>query len=167
MNNIRFESLLGKHINIAKDVIGQDFRRNAVKKNDLEIRFYSSTNFIKKDFYGMPYYHITVQTKEDEIVETITLFFNKLMDRQFFDAFNKVYGEPSSILVIEKRTVIREGTVKDDTYGFNQYLRKSELDLREGTFEEGPLYIIWKKDDFKVKALLRQQNMSQITFSKK
>ncbi|TPV34696.1 hypothetical protein FJ651_03965 [Paucihalobacter ruber] len=69
-------------------------------------------------------------------------------------------------MVVEKRTVLSENSGEDEMYGFKQYLRKSELELREGTFEENPLYIIWNKEQYMIKALLRHnQNISEITFS--
>ena len=169
---IKFEELLGKHISVAETVIGDDFSETSFKSKKNGVKYYSNSEYLRKlldyelkDYFGMPCINLFIQTDKNDIVQSINIFFHKSIDRQFYDMFNTVYGQPTSILIIDKRTVISESSAKDDPHGFNQHVRKSELELREGTFEEGPLYIIWEKGSYKVKALFRQQNMSEITFS--
>lgn len=166
MNSIQFENLLGKHISVAEAVTGYNFKDcNFNIENSDNKHYRIDSNSIEiREFYGMLYKILFIQTDKNDTVQSITVHFHKLIDRQFYESFNEVYGEPSSILVVEKRIVISEGYAEDDT-NFNQYLRKSDLELREGSFDEGPLYIIWKREGYQAKALLRQQNMSDITFS--
>ncbi|MFC4634632.1 hypothetical protein ACFO3O_11975, partial [Dokdonia ponticola] len=46
-----------------------------------------------------------------------------------------------------------------------QHLAKNTFDLREGTFEEKPLWIVWEKEGYEIKAHLRHKNnRSEITF---
>lgn len=172
LNNInynKFEDLLGKHISVAEDILGNEFDE-IIDINNFKNKRYSIKSKLDdyaleiRNFFGINYRYIFIETDKNDIIESITIYFEKLIDRQFYDMFNKVYGRPTSILIIDKRTVISESWGKEDTYGFNQHLRKSELELREGTFDEGPLYIIWRKDSYEVKALIGQQNLSQITF---
>ena len=74
------------------------------------------------------------------------------------------YGAPDHIWVATNTSMISE-TIEDSNPEFKQRLTKSEQDLREGTFEEKPLVIIWNKGDFEIKVLFRyEQNQSKITY---
>ena len=154
-----FENLLGKHISVTEKAIGNDFD-NKLFGDEF---YYIEDEFIKKDFYGMSYNCVSITTNEKDIVQSISVHFRKVIPREFYDSFIKKYGEPNNIQIIENRQVISEGMNKDPN--FKAYLKKSTFDLREGTFEEKPLYIIWKKEQFQIKAFLRhKQNISEITF---
>ena len=173
MDYINFEDLLGKHISVAEEITGNDFEEINVNTDNFEKKQYSiksnldDSPFDIRNFYGISFKFLFVQTDKNDTVQSVTVYFHRLINREFYDAFNEAYGKPSSILVIEKRTVISEYNGEDEMHGFKQYLRKSELELEEGTFEEKPLYIIWQKEKYQIKALLRhEQNMSEITFSK-
>ncbi|WP_299888918.1 hypothetical protein [uncultured Lacinutrix sp.] len=156
MDYIRFEHLLDKNLSITKEAIGSDFENTLFS----ESFYYISDKSIKKDFYGMEYNSLSIETNEKDTVQSISVHFPKVINRQFYDAFIKKYGEPTSIFVIEKRKVVSE------TKSNEGHFKKSDIDLREGTFEENPLFIIWKKENFQIKAFLRhRQNMSEITFS--
>lgn len=165
MDKIKFEDLLGKNISKAKEFTGRDFKSNAFKKKDFEVKFYSSRDYFKKDFFGMYYNQIIIHTDNYEVIKSITIYFDKLIDREFYNSFNKEYGMPKHIQIVENRRMESETLVKDDNGKVIEHLRKNTFDLREGTFEEKPLYIIWEKENYEIKALLRQENMSQITFS--
>lgn len=172
MNYIHFEDLLGKHISVAEKITGHDFEETSVNLDNFETKHYSIKSnlddslFEIRNLCGMPYKFLFIQTDKNDTVQSITIYFHRLINRAFYDAFNEVYAKPSSILVIEKRTVLSENNGEDQTYGFKQYLRKSELELREGTFDENPLYIIWEKEKFMIRALLmHNQETSEITFS--
>jgi len=161
MDNTEFENLLGEHISVAEEFLGDDFENTLLSKGF----YYIPDEFIKKDFYGMQYNCITLQTNEEDIVQSVTIHLRKVINRQFFDSFIKRYGEPNYILVIENRQIISESVDYGDD-DFKQNLRKSTFELREGSFEEDPLYIIWKKGHYSVKAFLRHnQNISEVTFS--
>lgn len=172
MTCINFEDLLGKHISFTEKVTGFDFEETDVKFHNSENRHYSIKSklddslFEVRNLYGIPYKFLFIQTDKNDKVQSITIYAHKLINRKIYEDFNQIYGKPISILVVEKRTVLSENSGEDEMYGFKQYLRKSELELREGTFEENPLYIIWKNEQYMIKALLKDnQNISEITFS--
>ena len=161
---IEFEKVLGKHISIAEEVIGTDFENKLFGKS----YYYLADELIKKNFCGMRYNMLTIITNEKDTVQSITVHFQKVIDRQFYDVFVEKYGKPDNIQIIENRQVESEDVIKDDNGKIVESLRKSTLSLREGRFEEKPLYIIWKKEIFEVKVFLKhEQNISEVTFSQK
>lgn len=167
MDKIMFESLLGKHFSYVKDVTRRDFKKNEFEKDGFIINFYSNKNSIEKDFYGMTYNYMTFQTTDKDTIQSVSIHFNKVLNRQFYDSFILKYGEPKSILVIDDREVESETILKDKNGKITQRLRKSKIELKEGSFEDEPLFIIWEKEAFNIKAFIRQkQNISEITFSK-
>uniref|UniRef100_UPI0040493FCE hypothetical protein n=1 Tax=Gelidibacter sp. TaxID=2018083 RepID=UPI0040493FCE len=158
MESIEFENLLGEHLSVVEEKIGFDFQKNHDNK------FYINREFLDNYFYEMPYNFITISTNENDIVQSVTIHFNEIISRPSYNLLIKSYGKPSNIQVIENRQIISESNYEEDN--FKQHLTKRTFDLREGTFEENPLYIIWKKETYQIKAFLRQnQNMSEITFS--
>lgn len=160
VDNIEFEELLGKHISNVEKTIGSDFEKNNFEK--IKISFYSNSQYFNIDFYGIFCNHLTIQTNEKDIVQSISIHFREVITREFYDSFIQQYGEPNNIQVIENRRTVSESFGE----GFYQHLRKSTFDLREGTFDENPLYIIWEKEHFQIKAFLRHKmNISEITFS--
>ncbi|WP_346880774.1 hypothetical protein [uncultured Algibacter sp.] len=157
---MEFENLLGKDLLSVEKIIGIDF----VKK-DYGYPFYIGEYF-NNDFFGMECSHITLLTDDKDMLQSISIHFPKILNRKFYDLFIKKCGNPDNIQVIENRKIESKSFVKDDNGKVVQTLRKSTFDLREGSFEEKPLYIIWKKDNYEIKAFLRhKQNISEITFS--
>ncbi|NMH89824.1 hypothetical protein [Flavivirga algicola] len=164
MGYIEFEKVLGKHISIAEEIIGTDFENKLFEKS----YYYIANESIKKGFCGMSYNMLTIMTNEKDTVQSITVHFQKVIDRQFYDSIVEKYGKPDNIQIIENRQLESESVTEDDEGQVIQTLRKSTFSLKEGSFEERPLYIIWKKESFEVKAFLRhEQNISEITFSLK
>ncbi|MDO5981862.1 hypothetical protein [Flavivirga spongiicola] len=162
MDYIEFEKVLGKHISIAEEVIGTDFENKLFGKS----YYYIADELIKKEFCGTRYNMLTIMTNEKDTVQSITVHFQKVIDRQFYDVFIEKYGKPDNIQIIENRKVESESVIKDDNGKIVERLRKSTLNLKEGSFEEKPLYIIWKKEGFEIKVFLKhKQNISEITFS--
>jgi len=162
MNNMFLEYLLGKNYLSINEFVSCNFRTKEYGDG-----FYINSEFLDEIYYTMPYNFITILTDEKKNIESVTVHFKGIINREFYDVFNSVYGEPNSMLVIEKRNVISEGIYGDDNFKYSA--RKSDLELREGTFEENPLFIIWEKDGFEIKAFLRQKNSfnkSEITFKK-
>ena len=105
-------------------------------------------------------------TNQQDVVESVTVYFRKIIDHSFYNSFVGNYGAPNSIQVIENRRRTSETLIKDETGKTTQTLTKNIFDLREGTFEENPLHIIWEKDDYQIKVFLRhEQSVSEITFS--
>lgn len=166
MDFITLENLLDKHIAVAENHFGIDFKVNVYKKDDFEAKFYSNKDYIKKDFYGMNYNQITINTNPNDTIESITIHFREVINNRFYNLFTEKYGKPDSILVIKNRQTVSETILKDKDGKINQHLRKNKIDLEEGTFEENPLYIIWKKKNYEIKAFLRHKTgISEITFN--
>ncbi len=161
MDYIKFEALLGKHISTVEDSIGSDFENTLFQKDF----YYITDELVKKDFFGMKYNMLYIKTNDKDAVEAISILFQKVITRQFYDTFVKEYGEPIHTQVITKRKEVIEKQEKTDS-DFASNAKKYEIELREGTFEENPLYIIWKKEGYEIKAFLRhEQNISEVTFS--
>lgn len=160
-DHMEFEKLLGKHVSVFEETIGDDFE-NKLFGNSF---YYISDEFNKKYYSDMQYHNLTISTNQNHIVESISIHFPKVIDRQFYDSFIEKYGEPNKTQVIDKRHVINEGSYTTGELKI-QKLSKSELEMREGTFDEKPLFIIWEKEHFYIQAFLRhKQNISEITFS--
>ena len=161
MNYIEFEKLLGQHISVTEETIGSDFENTLFGENS----YFIKDEYIIKDFYRMPYNFISVVKTENDTLHSITIHFRKIISRQFFDSFIEKYGEPDNIQIIENRQLESETIIKDDNGKVKQRLTKNTFDLREGTFEERPLFIWWKKENYHIRAFLRRkQNISEIRF---
>ncbi len=170
MDYIEFEKLLGKNLSSIGKVIDSEFRKVQIANNaDLESDLYSNNEYFSIDFFGMACNQITLLTsKKNDKTKSISIHFRKVIDHQFYGAFIEKYGKPDNIQIIESRQVESESVIKNDDGQVIKTLRKSTFGLREGRFEEKPLYIIWKKETFEIKAFLRhEQNISEVTFSLK
>lgn len=164
VDNIEFEKLLGKHLYDVKKVIDVDFKKNNFEK--VKIGFYSNKEYLNISYFGMISHHITLLSNDKEMVTSISVHFRKIIDRPFYDSFVREYGSPSSIQIIKKRQIESEIVLKNDSSKVDQTLRKGTVDLSEGSFEDKPLFIIWKKESYQIKAFLRhEQNISEIIFS--
>ncbi|GAA4272053.1 hypothetical protein U6A24_11135 [Aquimarina gracilis] len=107
-----------------------------------------------------------IQKNEKEVVQSISIHFPKTIDRKFYDLFIEEYGKPNSIQVIRNQQLVSESNLKDKNDKILQTARKVTFDLAEGTFEDKPLFIIWKKEGFYIQAYLRhEQKISEVTFS--
>lgn len=163
-NYMEFEKLLGKSFPVVEKAIGGSFRESSYKSNRYLI--YSNGEYFNSNFFGMSSNHLTLLTNKEGTVESISIHFRKVIDRQFYDLFIEKYGKPDHVQIVENRQLESESITKDETGKVIETLRKSTFDLREGTFEEKPLYIIWKKEGFQIKAFLRhEQKISEVTFS--
>lgn len=155
------EKLLRKDITKTYKILDRDFNYD---EEDKSICFFNNDTF--KYYYNMPSYFIHISSDDNGIINSITLYFNGLIDKNFYSSFNKDYGKPSSIQVIDTiETISQEKKVVGD---FTQDLKKNFIQTREGSFNEQPLYIIWEKDSYNIRATFRhEQNISEITFSVK
>lgn len=157
---MRFEVLLGKSIAFAESSIGDEFTSELFRAN-----FY----YLDKDsgyrlFYGSKYNCLSFQKNKVKAVHSVTVYLLEVLNIKTFDLLKEEYGEPDHIWVVEKTILISESF--DDSKDFQQYLIKREHDLREGAFDEKPLFIIWNKGVFEIKLFFRyEQNVSQVSFS--
>ena len=158
------ELLLEKDLAVAKKMFNVDFEITPYGNKGGNNLYHNSDTLIK-NYFGIPYRLISIYADENEVIKEVKILFPQNISRDFYDAFNEEYGRPDHIHVIENRKVISESTQQDGDS--TETLRKSSFDLREGTFEENPLFIIWKKDGYEIKAFMRhKQNMSEISFTK-
>lgn len=160
---MEFEKLLGKHISVFEKVIGNDFENKLHGK----YLYYIPNKDIKKYFLEVSYYAISIVVDKSDVLESISLRFYKIIDKQFYSSLVDKYRAPNSILVPSgSYTITSESIIKDDSDSIVASTRKREVDLREGTFNEKPFVMIWKKENFYIQAFLRyEQNISEITFS--
>ncbi len=162
--NMKFEQLLGKILPIVEDIIGSSFKPSVAKFEDCTL--YSNWDYFNADFFWHTTRHLTLIADDDGIVESITVHFGYVIDRTFYDSFVGQYGEPDHIYIIENTVVISESYIKDENGNDVQKISKGESDLKEGTFDEKPLFMIWEKDGFYIQAYLRHEmNISEIMFS--
>ena len=157
---MKFETLLRNSIAYAASSIGEEF---------INEPFQNGTYFLEKDssyksFYDSKYNCLSIYKGDREVVHSITVHLLEVLNFKTFNSLVAQYGAPDHIWVATKTTLISE-TSDDSNPEFKQRLTKSEHDLREGTFEEKPLVIIWNKKDFEIKVLFRyEQNQSKITY---
>ena len=157
---MKFETLLGKSFAFAASCIGEEF---------INEPFLNNTYFLEKDssyksYYDSKYNCLSIYKDDREVVNSITIHLLEVLNFKSFNLMVTQYGAPDHIWVATKTTLISE-TSDDSNPEFKQRLTKSEHDLREGTFEEKPLVIIWNKKDFEIKVLFRyEQNQSKITY---
>ena len=110
----------------------------------------------------MPYNTISITPDENKMVRSIIIHFNSIIDLNFYDAFVLDYGNPESIQVFDGYDSIGEWT-KDDP---NQRVSKTTYKLKEGKFEDEPLFMFWNKNGYQIKSLTKhKQNLSLISFS--
>lgn len=156
MNFTKFENLLGKHILETKNTFDIDFENN----ND---NIYYATLNDYKEFYGISVDYIIVITDERDIINSITIYYNEVVDKRFYKSFISDYNSPTTIQVVEKIEVISKSSNVFDS--IIQNVEKRFLKTTEGSFDEKPLYMLWDKKDYQIKILMRySQNKSEITF---
>ena len=162
MECIDYENLLGKHISNIKDTLGNDFENNFFEKSF----YYIKDENIKVNLFGINYNSISILTDKNEIIESVTIHLLSTIDKEFYNQLIQKYGQPNEIKVIEKKVIISNSHLKEDI--FSQDMKKSNIELRNGSFEEKPLYIIWRKDNFEIKIFSRyNMGISEITFKSK
>lgn len=162
MVRIEYETLLGKHSSIVKEVIGNDFDNKLFDKNF----YYLKNENLKKNLHGINYNTISISSDKNEIIESVTVHFSSIINKEFYEKLNQIYGLPKEIKVISKREIVSESN-DNDTF-FSQNMRKSNIELQNGSFEENPLYIIWNKDNFEIIIFTRHNiGISEITFKVK
>ena len=157
-----FENLLGKHISSLTKILGNDFENKLFEKN----LYYIKDENISKSLNQMSFRSLIIITNQKENIESITIHFMKTINSEFYNLLTKTYGNPNEIKVIEKREEISQNLIEDEK--FNQQVKKYNLELRDGTFEENPLFINWIKSNFNVKVFQKEkQKTSDLTFENK
>lgn len=155
-----FETLIGKGVwCVDETLLDAGFKH----KKLLGVNIYKAE--INNRLYGMPYNMISIIDDEVEIVKNVTIHFHCILNDDFYDSFIKDYGNPDTIQVIDGYDSIGKWTENESEEEIEFRVRKVTFKMKEGTFEENPLFMIWNKKDFQIKILLkREQNISEITF---
>lgn len=81
----------------------------------------------------MPAYYILVSNK-NKFIDSITFYFQGIIDDSFFKSFIVEFGKSDNIQLIDNVKVLSKGEY------LSQYLKKSFIETREGSFEENSLY---------------------------
>lgn len=157
-----FEKLLGKNISIVKSVIGNDFENKIFG----EIFYYIIDENFKKDLIGMPITSLTILSNDKHIIESVSVHFPTLITEDFYEKLIQLYGSPNEIKIIDKRTEVSREFISDEDFG--QIVTKNDIELKNGSFKENPLFIIWEKENFTLKIFMRhKQGISEMTFKSK
>jgi len=121
MAHIKFEDILGKDISVFEKIIGGDFENKLYGNSS----YYLKNHLNAKEFFGMSYTMISVNLDDENIIQSITLHFQELINREFYDAFNTVYDEPQHIQIMENRELESETYIRDNNGNITQHLKKN------------------------------------------
>lgn len=153
MNFTEFKSLIGGNIFDTYKLTEEGFNLDSESNN---LYFMASGRY--KYFYDMPAYYISV-SQENATVDSITFYFKGIIDSSFYNAFVNEFGIPDTIQIVDNIKVISE---EENT---GQYLKKSFIETRDGSFEENPLYMIWNKEGYQINIFIKNSsNTSEIIF---
>lgn len=154
-----FQGLIGKHISTVDHILANEFDNKLFGENI----YYTRSGNIKK-YYGMPYNILSIKTNKQNIVESVTIHINEVINKSFYDLFILDYGKPNTIQIIDNLGIKNESF--NFKNGFIQHLKKGDFKTKEGKFEENPLFILWKNNTFQIKIFFKhQENKSEIIFS--
>ncbi len=133
-------SLLGQNIKEA-ELIGINTtpkRYLNILKNQYHNREESGFNFLGK------LCHPRISTNDNNAIKNVSFVLIGAIDRPFYNILVKEYGIPQSLLVIDQTST--NGPTKGD-YGTSQEWLYS---TKEGTFEDNPLSIVWRKRHYQI-----------------
>lgn len=100
-----------------------------------------------KDFFGMPHVKGRLIRNSLNQISMVSLVFGELLNQNSFEKMVMHYGEPT--IVGAKDKLIFQSKTK--AYGeFGQSVSKREYSLKAVTFQENPIWIIWKKSYFQL-----------------
>lgn len=138
--NPELEKFIGKHID---EVSG--FRCVYLEDDNYYLLKIESDS----KFYGLVYYNLQATVSSDKIIETVSVVFNEILGRIFYNEIIKNYGYPNSILGFDK--LINESKNEHvEEYGFHQNLSKREFSMKEVSFEDKPHLVFWKKSLYEI-----------------
>ena len=165
MNINQVEELLGEDISTIENVIGFQLKEKKYPKVKAKV-FGTGINFFK-EYFNTSSHYISAKVDEENLSRSITIHFREVINKEFYNSFVKKYDEPIHMYVMKNTRVISTSKLSsEEDSDFNQTMTKSEGDMVEGTFDEKPLFIIWKKEGYYIQAFLRhEQNISEIMFS--
>lgn len=149
-----YHTLLGNYIqNI------ELFNSKPIQKKNSE--FYSLQFVDPNPYNNNAVYFIFFTTDLNDTIINVKLSLVNLIDSSFFNTLNLQYGAPDKILITDG--MVTENKSVKGSFGSTIIERVS--DLREGSFEEHPVLISWKKDDFEITVSMNYiKNQTEITF---
>lgn len=115
---------------------------------------------------GMSYNKLEVVLDDNEKIKELYTAFPEIIGRFFYDNMITHYGLPNTILGHDK---ILNESKRDNIYisGFYQNLSKRSYSLKEVSFGEKPIIIIWKRQNFDIKMMFYyKENATQLAFRK-
>ncbi|MCK8521483.1 hypothetical protein M0D21_07885 [Aquimarina sp. D1M17] len=114
--------------------------------------FYSNSYSVEGDFVFMDRMHhlILIETDKNNVIQKFSFILNGVFDRSLYDKLILKYGEPDQMTKKDQETFNNPVSSKGITAISSSYT------LKNCTFEEKPLYVIWNKNSFTVKFLCKQ-----------
>jgi len=157
---MQFDNFVEKKIfHLIEVLINEGFRH----KNLIGVNLFSSIK--TKFFYGMSYNLISIITDNNENIINITIHFNSIINRNFYNQFIVDYGLPNSIIVLDNFKFLNDLKKVNEKKIFNS--SKVILDTKEGNFDDNPLFIIWKNANVNIKTLTKfEKDLTELTFKK-
>lgn len=166
--NIELEKYIGK-------IIEELIQFGDIDKSFKNINFSPELNNYRildlkseEEFCGMSFNRLQITLDDNQIVQELSTVFPVIVDRLFYNKIITYYGYPNTIQVIDK--LIKEKKSENNIEcndGFNQSLKKRFFTTKEGKFENKPIFILWKKENYDIKLMFYyKENATQLTFRK-
>lgn len=143
----------GQHIDFPK-LLGQEaakveqlFLKNGFKQGIHNPQSYISEENFKIQF-GLNCSRISFSLDEDSMLNSVILSLVEVVNKEIFELLNQEFGKPVGIKVIDHDFPLKK--VSETRIDDNHTVRKGYVTLKEGTFEDNPLFVIWKMGDYEV-----------------
>jgi hypothetical protein len=150
-----FTHFLGKNVKTIE--FGDQIVPNRVQGDNKIGYFFFEEPFI---YFNNSINHLYFLVDDQDIIIEIYIYLNVLIDKKFYQTFIKLYGQATELLVNDgiiydrKPVRIRNSTIKKTAY-----------EVRNGKFEENPVFIKWNKAGYEVKIVMKyDKNVSEILF---
>ncbi len=164
INSLIFLSMTTVNGQIPSDILGKHISEISVTYSNSGGDMY--TIIMSNEYLGKQYNNIYVSTDKKEIVQNFSIYIDEIIDRQFYDLMIKEYGEPE--VIYKAGEIISQEKTK--TYDDGLKMQSTTSTLKECTFEESPLFIIWNKEEYDIEVGLGNENdtfkKTRITFGK-
>ncbi len=145
------EDFLYKHIdNFPYDIVEKKISRPGIKA------YKAKGNFV---FFGESYNHLTIYTNKNDTIQKFTLGVPGTIDRPMYDKMVAKYGVPDEMTKKDKEIIGEPSTSANGITAI-----EGTYTLKACTFEENPLYIVWKKEDHIIKILCNQDNRMTVKY---
>lgn len=118
----------------------------------------------KVKFCKLNYSRLHIVLDDKEFIKELSTGFRGIVGRTFFDELISCYGNPNNILAFDKLiTDSKSEHIEADTFSFNA--SKRVYTMKEVSFNEKPIFILWKRAHFDIKLMFHyKENATQLTF---